>query len=109
MIAMSLAWYIQSILSATTSALKGGLMMSRAVYQFLVHRNISLFGAIATDHTESVMDEVLSYAFAALGFYTQFRLNFSLPTPLNLILFPFTLAEQYIRYAVTYGNKGPPA
>ncbi|KAL7556987.1 hypothetical protein ACA910_018271 [Epithemia clementina (nom. ined.)] len=103
-IAMSLAWYIQSVISATASSLKGGLMMSQAVFQFMVVRKISFFGLIPDDHDKSSVDEVMSYVFAGCGFYTQFRLNFSLPSPLNLILFPVSMAEQYIRYAVTYGN-----
>ena len=102
---MSLAWYIQSIISATASALKGGLMMSRAVYQIMIDHKINLFGLIPDNHESSVVDEVMSYGFAALGFYTQFRSNFSLPAPWNLLLFPVEMAEQYVRYAVTYNTQ----
>lgn len=104
-IAISIAFYIQSVVSGVASALNGGLMMARAVYQFFVHRNMKLFGLIPEDHSESVVDEVLSYIFAGLGFYTQFRSNFSLPTPLNYILWPFQLAESYIRWSIVKSTK----
>lgn len=100
-IAMSIAWYIQSVMSAFTSALAGGLMMAQAVYQFCVHREMKLFGWIPDNHTESNVDEILSYIFAALGFYFQFRNKFALPFPLNLVLWPFEFAEYYIRWTIT--------
>jgi hypothetical protein len=102
---MSIAWYIQTIVSATASALTGGLMMARATYQALVHRNIRLFGLIPEDHSKTAVDEVLSYLFAGLGFYTQFRLGFQLPTPFNILLFPFEFAEYYIRWSITKAPK----
>jgi hypothetical protein len=100
-IAMSFAWYIQSIISAFASALAGGLMMARALYQFFVAHHIKLFGLIPEDHTQTYVDEVFQYIFAALGFYTQFQFNFALPFPLNFILLPFQLAEYYIRWSTT--------
>ena len=95
-IAMSIAWYIQSIISATTSALAGGLMMARAAYKFGIHHKVLQKG-----HEESVIDEVLSYVFAALGFYVQFQSNFGLPFPLNFVLWPFQVAEYWIRWTIT--------
>eukprot|EP00977_Amphora_coffeiformis_P011073 scaffold2655_cov179-Amphora_coffeaeformis.AAC.6 len=98
---MSIAWSIQSVISGFTSALKGGLMMAQAFYQFCVYRNIDLFGLIPPDNTKSVVDEALSYVFAGLGFYVQFKSGFTLPAPLNLLLWPLQLAEQYIRWTIT--------
>lgn len=76
-------------------------MMARAVYQFCVHRKMSLFGMIPEDHTKSNVDEILSYIFAALGFYFQFRQRFSLPFPLSVVLFPFEIVEYYIKWTIT--------
>ena len=76
-------------------------MMARATYQFCVVREIQLFGLIPTDHTDSIVDEVLSYIFAGLGFYYQYISGFSLPTPLNYILWPFQIAEYYLRWSIT--------
>ncbi len=75
-------------------------MMARAFYQFCIYREMKLFGLIADDHTKSVVDEVLSYIFAAMGFYVQFRAGFKLPFPFNLLLWPFQLAENYIRWSI---------
>ena len=100
-IGMSIAWYIQSVRSAFASALTGGLMMSRAAYQALIHRNIKLGGLIPEDHTKSDLDEYLSYVFAALGFYFQYKINFDMPFPFNILFWPFELTEYYIRWTVT--------
>jgi hypothetical protein len=98
---MSIAWYIQSVRSAFASALTGGLMMARATYQALVRRNITLGGIIKPNHAESVVDEVLSYVFAGLGFYFQLKLGFKMPAPFSWLLWPFELAEYYIRWSIT--------
>jgi hypothetical protein len=100
-IAMSFAWYIQSVISAFASALSGGLMMSRSLYQLLVVHKIRLFGLIPENHEDTYIDELLQHLFAGLGFYSQFKNNFSLPFPLNVILLPFQLAEYYIRWTIT--------
>lgn len=75
--------------------------MARAIYQFCVYRNIKLFGLIPEKHEDSFVDEVLSYIFAGTGFYFQFKNKFLLPAPLNLILWPFQMAEYYIRWTIT--------
>jgi hypothetical protein len=104
-IAMSIAWYIQSIVSAAASALKGGLMMARALYDLLVHHQINVFGLLPKDHKDSQVDEIFSYVFAAAGFYSQYRLGFRLPFPFKLLLWPFEVAECYIRWSITNRTK----
>jgi len=101
-VAMSVAFYIQALVSGFASALKGGLMMAQATYQFLEYHDVKFLGFIASQgHEQSNVDEALSYVFAALGFYTQFRAGFSLPSPLNYILWPFQFAETYLRWSIT--------
>jgi len=100
-IAMSLAWYIQSVISAFTSAVTGGLMMARALYSFCYHHKFTLFGLITNSDSDSYIDEMLSYGFAALGFYFQFMLNFDMPFPLNVVFLPFEIAEWWIRWTIT--------
>jgi len=92
-IGISIAWHIQTVISAFTSALAGGLIMSRAML------HISFNGK--KKHEDTNADEIASYAFAALGFYFQYYMRFSTPFPLNIILFPVELSEYYIRWAVT--------
>mmetsp|Transcript_20099 Transcript_20099/g.22977 ORF Transcript_20099/g.22977 Transcript_20099/m.22977 type:complete len:325 (+) Transcript_20099:64-1038(+) len=96
-VAMSIAWYIQTIRSAFASALAGGLLMSKSTIHMLEKRGL----VQAKDHSETYLDEILSYIFAACGFYFQFKLGFDVPYPFNLILFPFEIAEYYIRWSIT--------
>lgn len=95
-IAMSIAWYLQTIISAFSSALIGGLMMARALYHVLVKR-----GYVSGSHEETSVDEILSYVFAAAGFYFQFKLAFDVPFPFNLLLWPLEFAEWRIRWTLT--------
>lgn len=92
-IGISIAWKIQTVISAFTSALAGGLIMSRAML-LIVFKG-------AKDHEDTKVDEIASYVFAGLGFYFQYNMSFSTPFPLNIILFPVEFAEYYIRWAVT--------
>ena len=100
-IGMSIAWYIAAIRAAFASALKGGLMMSRALYQELIERKIDLGGLIPMDHSKSNIDELMSYGFAFLGFYFQYKCGFTVPFPLSLLLFPVNIAEYMIRWSIT--------
>lgn len=100
-IGMSIAFYIHSVRSAFASALTGGLMMSRAAYQALIDHNIDLGGLIKDSHGETMVDEVLSYVLAAIGFTFQLMIGFKLPFPLNLVLFPFEFGEWSARWLVT--------
>jgi len=92
-IGISIAWKLQTVISAFTSALAGGLIMSRAM--------LIILSKGKNDHEDTSVDEVASYVFAGLGFYFQYNMSFSTPFPLNIILFPVELAEYYIRWAVT--------
>merc|ERR1712150_255811 len=84
--AMSLAWYIQTIISAVGSAMRGGLMMSRSLMK-LAYKNGWKF--VPQDDKDTNIDEFASYTFAAVGFWFQFQLNFAVPFPFNILLFPF--------------------
>ena len=66
-IAMSIAWYVQAIISGVSSSLKGGLIMADAAFQAAKYRKITLFGLIPEDADKSIVDEVLAYSFAAAG------------------------------------------
>jgi len=97
-LAMSIAWYIQTIRSAFASALAGGLLMSKSTLHMLEKRGVV---KKKIDPSETYLDEILSYIFAGCGFYFQFKLGFDVPYPFNLILFPFEIAEYYIRWSIT--------
>jgi hypothetical protein len=100
-IGMSIAFYIHSVRSAFASALIGGLMMSRAAYQALIDHKIDMGGLIKDSHGDTMVDEVLSYALAAIGFTFQLMIGFKLPFPLNVVLFPFEFGEWAVRWLVT--------
>jgi len=99
--AMSFAWTCQIIISAFTSALSGGLLAARATMSILSQKGVKLGGLVPDNHLDTSADEYASYAFAAIGFYFQFKMGFSLPFPINILLFPLGWAEYYIRWSVT--------
>lgn len=76
-------------------------MMANATYRFCLHRNIDLFGLIKPDAKDSFVDEGFSYLFATIGFYTQFRFGFQVPFPFNVVLFPVSMMEYYIKWSIT--------
>jgi len=100
-IAMTIAWSIQRVISAFTSALEGGLIMSRTMMKVCYKRGWTLWGFIPKNHEDTSLDETLSYLFAALGFYFQYKLGFHVPFPFNFLLFPFEIAESQIQWAIT--------
>ena len=104
-IAMSIAWYVQAIISGVSSSLKGGLVMASAAVHAAQYRQITMFGLIPAHAEKTLVDEVLAYTFAAAGFYTQFQNNFKLPAPWNLVLWPLEVAEWYIRWSITDNKK----
>uniref|UniRef100_A0A7S4I9Z4 Uncharacterized protein n=1 Tax=Odontella aurita TaxID=265563 RepID=A0A7S4I9Z4_9STRA len=97
-IAISIAWYIETIRSAFTSALNGGLIMSRALLKIARQKGVSF---VPEKHEDTSIDEIASYVFAGLGFYFQFKMGFKVPFPFNIILMPFEMAEYWIRWTIT--------
>eukprot|EP00616_Rhizochromulina_sp_CCMP1243_P016807 CAMPEP_0118975282 /NCGR_PEP_ID=MMETSP1173-20130426/15329_1 /TAXON_ID=1034831 /ORGANISM="Rhizochromulina marina cf, Strain CCMP1243" /LENGTH=361 /DNA_ID=CAMNT_0006925147 /DNA_START=57 /DNA_END=1142 /DNA_ORIENTATION=- len=95
-IALSIAWYVQRVISAFHSAIRGGLLCSRGVLNFMNSR-----GIIDFNDTESYLDEIVGWSLAAAGFYFQFMMGFSMPFPFNLLLWPFGVAEWYIVWTVS--------
>jgi hypothetical protein len=99
-VGMSLAWTIATIQIAFASSMKGGLVLSRALYKELLKRNISLNGLIVENHADTSIDEYASYIFAAFGFLFQLFMGFEAPFPLNVVLMPFSIAEWFIRFSL---------
>jgi hypothetical protein len=101
-VGMTLAWTLASIKVAFASSMQGGLMLSRHGIAALKARNIDLGGMLANirDLDATKADEYAAYAFAATGFLFQLYNRMNPPFPLNIILFPFTMAEWALRYGV---------
>jgi hypothetical protein len=107
-IAMKLAWRMQRILTASTSAIAGGALFARSIIRMLNRREIFVFGDARydTQHT-SFVEDLIGFSVGSVGFYTQiecqYKNNFSfeVPFPLNLITWPFDVAEKAIQWYIT--------
>lgn len=100
-IAMSVAWYVQRVQSAFTSAIRGGLMCARAMLKYAHEKGYTLNGMLPKNHEDTYIDEAAGWALAMLGFYFQYSVGFTTPFPLNLLFFPLDLTEWYIQWTVT--------
>ena len=101
--AMSVAWRVQRVLTAYSSAVAGGLMFSRSLFRMLRKRGVRLWGLLPKDCEKSSLDEILGLAVAAAGLYSQIGHGFSfvIPFPLSLVTWPFEIAERWIQWAIT--------
>ncbi len=74
------------------SALRGGLMFSRAMLNYLNKRGVSSFSlggkSVSLRHEDTYLDEAVGYLLAAVGFWVQLRLGFGMPFPLNVVMWP---------------------
>jgi hypothetical protein len=95
-IAISVAWFIQRVVSSFHSALRGGIMFSRNILHYLDAMNI-----IKINHEETYLDEAIGYGLAALGLFFQLSLGFAVPFPLNILLFPVTMVEYFLVWTVS--------
>eukprot|EP01062_Namystynia_karyoxenos_P055808 TRINITY_DN46842_c0_g1_i1.p1 TRINITY_DN46842_c0_g1~~TRINITY_DN46842_c0_g1_i1.p1 ORF type:complete len:406 (+),score=154.06 TRINITY_DN46842_c0_g1_i1:91-1218(+) len=92
-IAISIAWNLQRMLSAVQSALRGGLLCSRRALAFARRR-----GWVGERAKESLFDDYIGYVIAAAGLYTQLHFGFQLPFPLNVILLPVSILEWWLQW-----------
>ena len=71
-IAISLAWYLQRIISAFHSALRGGNIFGKNIIQYLNEMKIIDF-----NDNDTLIDEYMGYAIAVIGFIFQFTFGFN--------------------------------
>merc|ERR1719195_342349 len=95
-IAISFAWTIQRVISAFHSAIRGGLMFARGILRYANTK-----GWIKLHEDDSMLDEYAGWVMAAFGFYFQFKLRFTLPWILPIVLWPFSVAEWYIVWTIS--------
>lgn len=93
---ISIAWICTRILSAFHSAIRGGLLLSRNLIQYLGH-----FKYIEIKSEDSYIDEVVGFSLAALGLWFQLSSGFRIPFPLNLLFFPVTFLEFWLKWIVS--------
>lgn len=95
-IAITIAWYIQRVISAVESAIRGGLMFSRRTLAFLNSK-----GYINLKEEDTFLDEIVGWLLAAIGIYFQLKNIFGLPFPLNLLLFPISTFENILIWIIS--------
>eukprot|EP01123_Difflugia_compressa_P010314 TRINITY_DN3749_c0_g1_i1.p1 TRINITY_DN3749_c0_g1~~TRINITY_DN3749_c0_g1_i1.p1 ORF type:complete len:334 (-),score=64.72 TRINITY_DN3749_c0_g1_i1:93-1094(-) len=91
---VSIAWLIQRVISAFYSSIKGAQMFSKGLALFF-----SRMGLVAWQEG-TVGYFVVVGMVAWTGFAWQLQSGFSLPFPLNVILFPFTVLEWFVTWMV---------
>ncbi|CAE6921411.1 unnamed protein product [Symbiodinium natans] len=96
LLAISLAWWIQRVISAVHSAIRGGMIFAEYLVDFLHEK-----GYLQTEHKETYIDEAIGWSIAVLGFLTQLALGFQLPFLLNLFLLPVQFLEAFIVWSVS--------
>jgi len=111
-VAVVFAWYLQMVISAFYSALRGGRTFALALCE-VVHEQgwghyvERLPGVAKPFHPDtSFLDEIIGYTLGAAGFVWQITSGFSLPFPLNLALLPLTIVEWFLRWQVTFAAPG---
>lgn len=92
---ISLAFFLQRVVSAIHSSIRGGLMIARNLLAYLEVMNI-----YKLDEKDTYLDEILGYALAFMGFYFQLSHMFKLPFPLSLFLFPACVFESLLAWFV---------
>mmetsp|Transcript_18150 Transcript_18150/g.25186 ORF Transcript_18150/g.25186 Transcript_18150/m.25186 type:complete len:356 (-) Transcript_18150:16-1083(-) len=91
-IGISIAWTAQSVISATHSSIRGGIMMVRMAFQYMAKQKGKEY-----HEEDSNTDEICGVVFAGIGMVFQIYSGFAVPFPLWLVTWPFSLLEWYIR------------
>jgi hypothetical protein len=117
-IAMSMAWRIQRVLTAYTSAIAGGMMCSRAVFRMIHQHGFRRWRPrrphdLDTTTTTTManntsnfyyLDDLLGCMIASMGLYSQIGRGFrcvEVPFPLNWITWPLDVIERWIQWQIT--------
>eukprot|EP00929_Paragymnodinium_shiwhaense_P003544 TRINITY_DN104100_c0_g1_i1.p1 TRINITY_DN104100_c0_g1~~TRINITY_DN104100_c0_g1_i1.p1 ORF type:complete len:352 (+),score=94.06 TRINITY_DN104100_c0_g1_i1:168-1223(+) len=98
LIAVSIAWWLTRIASAFHSAIRGGQMVALYLKLFLKEQGIAAPKIGGFDIED---EHVVGWIIAAAGFLFQLACGFSVPFPLNLVLWPISIVEWFIVYSVS--------
>eukprot|EP00485_Elphidium_margaritaceum_P017011 CAMPEP_0202730050 /NCGR_PEP_ID=MMETSP1385-20130828/186444_1 /ASSEMBLY_ACC=CAM_ASM_000861 /TAXON_ID=933848 /ORGANISM="Elphidium margaritaceum" /LENGTH=358 /DNA_ID=CAMNT_0049396323 /DNA_START=31 /DNA_END=1107 /DNA_ORIENTATION=- len=101
---ISLALILVRVVSAFHSAVKGGQIIARFVFQFLDNKQLSVPTAGTEYSIESTtVYMVVQYGLAAMGFYWQIQSGFVLNSiVLRLLVLPFSICELILTYLAAY-------
>jgi len=93
---ISIAWWVQRVVSAVHSAIRGGLMCGKGVVNFLHEK-----GYLKASDEHTYMDEAIGWMIAAAGLIFQWTMGFRAPFPLNILLLPVSIVEWIIIWSVS--------
>ena len=77
-------------------ALRGGLLFSRSLMRWANQR-----GMLGLSEKDTYADEVLGFAVAIGGFWSQLEHGFAVPFPLNIVFLPLTIIEWFLRFQIS--------
>lgn len=95
--ALIIAWRIQKVLSTVHSGLKGGNIIARNLYLYLLE-----IGSFQKPIEDSMTHNVMGKAFAATGIYFQLVSGGRIPLPFNVIMWPAGILERILEWHVTW-------
>ena len=98
-VAVSIAWFIQRVISCLHTSTRGAEMLLTGVAAFCKQKDISLPAAM---DPESNTFQTLCMGLAVMGFLWQLWCGFGLIFPLNILLLPATLFESFLVLWVAY-------
>jgi len=93
-VGVSIAWFIQRVISAFYSSIRGAQMFTYGLVIYL-QRN-----GYTSINEKSPINMVIIGLIAWTGFAWQLQSGFSLSFPLNVLLFPLTVLEWFITWMV---------
>lgn len=94
-VAVSIAWWIQRVISAFHSCIRGGLMFGRELVHYMHEK-----GYVKFDIDDTFIDEGIGWGIAVVGFFAQLYFGFGVPFPLNLFFLPLNFVEAFIAWSV---------
>ena len=101
-LAISLAWTLQIIIIAFHAALRGSNMFLNGIVHICVERGYIKKAMVPPK--ASARWNAIVYILAAIGFMYQAKAGFSVPFPLNLVLWPISILEFTLKMLIgTYG------
>ena len=107
--AVMVAMFIQQIISAFYSALRGGKLFSGGLFNILhdyAKKGVILCPGVVGpdfDPENSILDEIIGWIIMSFGLYYQLSTGFSLPFPFDLLLAPVTILEWFLKAQVVAG------
>jgi len=93
-IGVSIAWFLQRIISAVHSAIRGGTMFTKAFSKFTGKLGYGML-------SEGYFDEAFAIAASLFGLYFQLVNVFVLPWYMALLLFPVLCIEGFLQILMT--------